>query len=67
MVEHGRILTQRLKMSGISREDILEAARSGQGLERIDQIKYAVLEVSGRQTGLMINLDLSGMALSLKR
>lgn len=47
LVEHGRILTQRLKMSGISREDILEAARSGQGLERIDQIKYAVLEVSG--------------------
>ncbi len=29
--------------------------------------KGAVLEVSGRQTGLMINLDLSGMALSLKR
>ncbi len=28
--------------------------------------KGAVLEVSGRQTGLMINLDLSGMALSLR-
>ena len=28
--------------------------------------KGATLEVSGRQTGLMINLDLSGMALSLK-
>ena len=27
----------------------------------------AVLELSGIQTGLMINLDLSGMALSLKR
>jgi len=26
-----------------------------------------VLELSGRQTGLMVNLDLSGMALSLKR
>lgn len=29
--------------------------------------KGAVLQVSGRQTGLMVNLDLSGMALSLKR
>ena len=28
--------------------------------------KGAVLELSGRQTGLMINLDLSGMALSLR-
>lgn len=28
--------------------------------------KGAVLEVSGRQTGLMVNLDLSGMALSLR-
>jgi hypothetical protein len=27
----------------------------------------ALLEVSGTQTGLMLNLDLSGMALSLKR
>ena len=26
----------------------------------------AVLQVSGRQTGLMVNLDLSGMALSLR-
>jgi hypothetical protein len=29
--------------------------------------KGAVLELSGRQTGLMVNLDLSGMALSLRR
>ena len=28
--------------------------------------KGAVLELSGQQTGLMINLDLSGMALSLR-
>ena len=26
----------------------------------------AVMELSGRQTGLMVNLDLNGMALSLK-
>ena len=29
--------------------------------------KGAVLQVSGRQTGLMVNLDLSGMALTLQR
>jgi lipid-binding SYLF domain-containing protein len=29
--------------------------------------KGAVLELSGNQTGLMVNLDLSGMALTLKR
>ena len=29
--------------------------------------KGAVLELSGRQTGLMVNLDVSGMALSLRR
>jgi hypothetical protein len=29
--------------------------------------KGAVLELAGRQTGLMVNLDLSGMALSLRR
>jgi hypothetical protein len=28
--------------------------------------KGAVLQLSGRQTGLMVNLDLSGMALSLR-
>ncbi|MGE3146451.1 MAG: hypothetical protein AB7K35_12790 [Pseudorhodoplanes sp.] len=29
--------------------------------------KGAILELAGNQTGLMVNLDLSGMALSLKR
>jgi hypothetical protein len=29
--------------------------------------KGAVLELSGQQTGLMLNLDLSGMALTLRR
>jgi uncharacterized membrane protein YcaP (DUF421 family) len=33
--------------SRIDDEDILAAARERQGLERMDQIKYAVLERSG--------------------
>lgn len=46
LVEHGRALQQRMKMTGVSEEDVLEAARS-QGLERLEQIRYAVLEVNG--------------------
>ncbi|MCJ7925169.1 MULTISPECIES: DUF421 domain-containing protein [Pantoea] len=34
-------------MTGISPDDVLAAARSGPGLERFNQIKYAVLEVNG--------------------
>ena len=47
LVENGNELPKRMKMTGISREDILEAARSSQGLMRLNQIKYAVLEVNG--------------------
>lgn len=47
LVENGNELHKRMKMAGISREDILEAARSSQGLMRMEQIKYAVLEVNG--------------------
>lgn len=47
LVENGRPLDDRLRKSRVSEEDVLEAARSLQGLERLDQIKFAVLEVSG--------------------
>ncbi len=29
-------------------EDILQAARQGQGLEHMEQIKYAILEPNGK-------------------
>lgn len=32
----------------ISESDILEAARISQGLERLDQIKFAILERNGQ-------------------
>lgn len=47
LVENGRPLSDRLRKSRVSEEDVLEAARRLQGLERLDQIKFAVLEVSG--------------------
>ena len=47
VVDHGRPLRERMHKARIGEEDILEAARRLQGIERLDQIKYAVLEVSG--------------------
>ncbi|WP_218158216.1 YetF domain-containing protein [Streptomyces radiopugnans] len=48
MVDDGRLLTDRLKRLHITESDILQAARQSQGLERMDQIRYAVLEKTGR-------------------
>lgn len=47
IVDHGRPLEERMKKSGVEKDDIMQAARQLQGLERIDQIKYAVLEKDG--------------------
>ena len=47
IVENGKPLTERMKRSRLDEHDVLEAARELQGLERLDQIKYAVLEKSG--------------------
>lgn len=47
LVEQGKVIDRHLKKSRISSGDILEAAREKQGLERMDQIKYAVLERTG--------------------
>jgi uncharacterized membrane protein YcaP (DUF421 family) len=47
VVDEGRPLPDRMRRSRIDEEDILAAARKIQGLERMDQIKYAVLEPNG--------------------
>ncbi len=47
LVEEGRLLRDRMDRVRIDEADILERARELQGLERLDQIKYAVLERSG--------------------
>lgn len=56
LVSDGSLLKQRMDKAHISESDILEAAREKQGLERMDQIKYAVLERQGHhhraKTGL---------------
>jgi uncharacterized membrane protein YcaP (DUF421 family) len=47
LVENGRPLPEVLAKSHVSEDDILTAGREKHGLERMDQIKWAVLETSG--------------------
>lgn len=47
LVAEGRLLRDRMDKVRVDEDDILEAARSNHGLERLDQIRYAVLERSG--------------------
>ncbi|HSH31237.1 MAG TPA: YetF domain-containing protein [Candidatus Saccharimonadales bacterium] len=47
ILENGQPLKDRMIKERVDESDILQAARSSQGLERLDQIKYAVLEKSG--------------------
>lgn len=47
ILEDGRANDERLRKLRISLDDILEQARASQGVERLDQIKYAVVERSG--------------------
>jgi uncharacterized membrane protein YcaP (DUF421 family) len=47
IVENGIPLKPLMDRARIDVEDVLAAARQGPGLERMDQIKYAVIEVGG--------------------
>jgi uncharacterized membrane protein YcaP (DUF421 family) len=47
VLEDGWPLSDRLKRARVDEADILEQARRSQGIESLDQIKYAVLERGG--------------------
>jgi uncharacterized membrane protein YcaP (DUF421 family) len=47
IVEDGKPLTDRMRRARVDSGDVMAAARERKGLERMDQIKYAVLENSG--------------------
>ena len=47
VVVDGRPLKERMDRERVDEQDVLEAARRLHGLERMDQIKYAVLERNG--------------------
>ena len=50
LIKEGKLEHQRMNRERVDENDILEAAREQQGLESIDQIKFAVLERGGKIT-----------------
>jgi len=50
LMENGSFLKEHMDKARVDEEDILEAARALRGLERADQIKFAVLERNGEIT-----------------
>jgi|SRR5215212_9324893 uncharacterized membrane protein YcaP (DUF421 family) len=47
LVEDGKLLEDRTRKTGFQEDEILEQARANQGIERMEQIKYAILERNG--------------------
>ncbi|MBC3208914.1 MULTISPECIES: YetF domain-containing protein [Pseudomonas] len=48
IVENGKLLHRRLRHARLVEADVMEAARSSQGIERIEQIKFAIIERNGK-------------------
>lgn len=47
ILEDGKPIEHRMKRARVEPADILAAGREAHGIERLDQVKYAVLEQSG--------------------
>jgi uncharacterized membrane protein YcaP (DUF421 family) len=47
LIENGKMHEKIMRKERVDESDILAAARDRQGIERIDQIKHAVVEASG--------------------
>ena len=47
VVENGRLLEDRARQEGVTLSEVLAAGREHHGLERLDQVKYAILERHG--------------------
>ena len=47
IVDHGRPVRDRMDRARVDEDDVLTAARLLHGLERMEQVKYAVVERSG--------------------
>lgn len=48
LVENGKILHERLRHARLIEADLMEAARSSQGIEKVEEIKFAILERNGK-------------------
>jgi uncharacterized membrane protein YcaP (DUF421 family) len=47
VVSHGRVLQRRMERERVTEDEVLSAARMLHGLERMEQIRYAVVETDG--------------------
>ena len=47
IIEDGKLLRERMEKLRVDESDVLESARELHGLERLDQIKYAIVERTG--------------------
>ncbi|WP_181305187.1 DUF421 domain-containing protein [Rufibacter sp. XAAS-G3-1] len=61
ILENGKPLQDRMDKARLQEDDILEAARKTQGLENMDQIKYAVLEKDGSISIIPFHLNENGI------
>ncbi|MGE5602106.1 MAG: DUF421 domain-containing protein [Nitrososphaerales archaeon] len=50
LIENGKIHEDRMTIMRIDEADIIAAARAQEGIERIDQIKHAIVETGGNIT-----------------
>jgi len=48
LVENGKVLQERLRHARLIEADLMEAARSSQGIETVEEIKFAILERNGK-------------------
>lgn len=48
VVEQGHFLPERMRRTRLTEEDILESARTSQGVESVEQIKFAIVERNGK-------------------
>ena len=50
ILKNGQPIRERMRKERIDENDILEAARASEGIERLEQIKFAILERTGHIT-----------------
>jgi uncharacterized membrane protein YcaP (DUF421 family) len=48
IVENGKLLRERLRHARLVEADVMEAARSSQGIEKLEEIKFAIIERNGK-------------------
>lgn len=48
IVENGMYLRRRMHEARVEEDDIMQAARLAQGIESVDQIKFAIIERNGK-------------------